>query len=47
MWDVLEGAEINSLVVSVLPAGHVTVITDDLTDVLRRHVLEFGVRVRI
>ena len=40
---VLEGAEVDPLVVAVLAAGHVSVVTDDLPDVLWRHVLLLGV----
>ena len=36
---VLEGAQVDALVVAVLAAGHVSVVADDLADVLRRHVL--------
>lgn len=35
--------QINSLVVTELPVGHVPVVTDDLADVFWRHVLFLGV----
>ena len=43
VWHVLECPQVDSLVVAVLAAGHVSVVTDDLPDVLWRHVLLLGV----
>lgn len=39
MRDVFQGAEIDALIMSKLPGGHVTVILDNLTEMLRRHIL--------
>jgi hypothetical protein len=36
VWDVFESAEMNALIVSELAIAHVTVVLDDLTDVLGR-----------
>ena len=43
MGHVLEGAQVDALVVPVLPAAHVPVVPDDLAEVLGRHVLLLGV----
>ena len=43
MWHVLEGAEVDPLVVAVLAAGHVSVVPDNLPDVFGWHVLLLSV----
>jgi len=42
MRNVFEGSKVDALVVSILARGHVSVVFDDLTDVLRGHVLFLG-----
>ncbi len=43
MGHVLESTQVDALVVPVLPAAHIPVISDDLPEVFRRHVLLLGV----
>jgi hypothetical protein len=39
MRDILEGAKMNTLVVSELAIAHITMVFDNFTDVFRRQVL--------
>jgi ubiquinone/menaquinone biosynthesis C-methylase UbiE len=39
MRDVLEGTEMNTLVISELAVTHVSVVLDDFSDMLRREIL--------
>jgi len=39
MWDILEGTQVNTFVISELTVTHITVVLDDFTDMLRREVL--------
>ena len=38
MRHILQSSQVNSLVMSVLPAGHISMVPDDLTQMLWRHV---------